>query len=208
MVSSSIVYEYFDQLNDRQKEQIDALFEIYYLYNSQVNVISRKDMDNFYIHHVLHSMALSKFMHLKNGFNVIDIGTGGGFPGIPLAIMYPDVEFHLVDSIGKKVKIVDSVCQDVGITNVKTSHSRVEEINERFDLAVARAVAPSEKLVAWMKGQFKKGVQMALLKGGDLTEEMEEMTLRFPKLEYKIHSLYPKFKEDFFETKKAVLVHQ
>ena len=208
MVSSSVVYDYFDQLNDRQKEQIDALYEIYSLYNSQVNVISRKDMDNFYIHHVLHSMSLSKFMNLKNGFNVIDIGTGGGFPGIPLAIMYPDVQFHLVDSIGKKVRIVDSVCRDIGITNVETSHCRVEEINERFDLAVARAVAPSEKLVAWMKGQFKKGVQMALLKGGDLTEEMEEMTLRYPKLEYKIYSLYPQFKEDFFETKKAVLVHQ
>ena len=208
MVTSEIIYQYFDHLNDRQKEQFEALFEIYAHYNAQVNVISRKDMDNFYVHHVLHSLALAKYADFKSVRYVVDIGTGGGFPGIPLSVLFPEIEFFLVDSIGKKVNIVRSVCDDIGIRNIQSAHSRVEDLNQKFDMAVARAVAPAEKLAFWMKGHFKKGINMALLKGGDLTEEMEEMVNRFPKTKYRFYEIQKDFKEPFFETKKVVLVKQ
>ncbi|MBM3428522.1 MAG: 16S rRNA (guanine(527)-N(7))-methyltransferase RsmG, partial [Bacteroidetes bacterium] len=164
-------------LSDQQMNLLIHTKELYEIWNQQINVISRKDMDSFYIHHVLHSLAIVSFLKFQPGSRILDLGTGGGFPGIPLAIVFPEVQFHLVDSIGKKIKVVNEVVAGLGLSNVSTQHARVEEVKGQFDFVVSRAVAPLSELLSWTKGKYSGAMKNALpnglicLKGGDLKEE-------------------------------------
>jgi len=207
MTPSSLISDYFPSLSQRQQEQFAALHALYSHWNAQINVISRKDMDSFYERHVLHSLAVAKVNPFLADARVLDVGTGGGFPGIPLAIMFPDTAFHLVDSIGKKIKVVKAVAEALGLPNVTVSNTRAENIREKVDFVVSRAVAPTGKVHCWVKAIIKPGHKhqlangMLLLKGGDLSAEIAESELfvqEFPIAHF--------FKEEFFETKKIVYV--
>lgn len=199
-----IIEKYFPDLTELQISQFTQLEELYKDWNVQINVVSRKDIDELYLRHVLHSLGIAKVIQFKPGTKIMDVGTGGGFPGIPLAILFPETEFHLVDSIGKKIKVVDGVVQGLGLTNVKTTHGRVEEVKDTYDFIVSRAVAQMETFVRWNKGRISKKQNHDLkngilyLKGGDLTEELRKYTSA------KIYNLPDYFEEDFFETKKIV----
>ncbi|MCL9980170.1 MAG: 16S rRNA (guanine(527)-N(7))-methyltransferase RsmG [Bacteroidia bacterium] len=206
MVDHSIIENYFKDFTDKQLEQFAFMFELYETENAKVNVISRKDMDNFYIHHVLHSLALVKFGDFSDAQTVVDIGTGGGFPGIPLAIVFPEIEFFLVDSIGKKIRVVQSIANDLGLTNVTARNSRVESLPNKFDMAVARAVAPSIELYRWMSKNWKRQPHFSLLKGGDLGDELNDLIQENSRLEVKVESIASFYSEPFFETKKVVNV--
>lgn len=197
-----IINQYFPSLSQQQKEQIAALQDLYGYWNERINVISRKDMDNFYERHVLHSLSIAHVYSIKKGHKVADIGTGGGFPGIPLAILFPENEFLLIDSIGKKINVVKEVAAAIGVTNVIAIHARAEQVKENdFDLCVSRAVAPLQKLVLWSKPLLKKKENEGLicLKGGDLAEEIKEAGRQT-----QIWNISDFFAEDFFETKKVV----
>ena len=199
----TLLTSYFPNLNSEQIRQFEALEGLYQIWNAQINVISRKDTDHFYERHVLHSLAIAKIVQFLPGSSVLDIGTGGGFPGIPLAILFPEVQFHLVDSIGKKIKVVQEVAANLGLQNVQASHARAETIKDRYDFIVSRAVTQMPVFLTWVKGKsakknlhnFKNGV--LYLKGGDLSEELAG--LRYPVKEFPIADF---FKEEFFETKK------
>ena len=199
-----LIKKYFSNLTETQLEQFSKLQELYQDWNLKINVVSRKDIDELYLRHVLHSLGIAKVMEFQPGANVMDVGTGGGFPGIPLAILFPETQFHLVDSIGKKIKVVNEVVEGLGLENVKTTHGRVEEVDETYDFIVSRAVAQMETFHRWVKNKVKKKENHALkngilyLKGGDLTEELAN----FPKAT--IYDLPDFFEEDFFETKKVV----
>jgi 16S rRNA (guanine527-N7)-methyltransferase len=203
----TLLTSYFPNLNSEQIRQFEALDGLYQIWNAQINVISRKDTDHFYERHVLHSLAIAKIVQFLPGSSVLDIGTGGGFPGIPLAILFPEVQFHLVDSIGKKIKVVQEVAANLGLQNVQASHARAETIKDRYDFIVSRAVTQMPVFLTWVKGKsakknlhnFKNGV--LYLKGGDLSEELAG--LRYPVKEFPIADF---FKEEFFETKKVVYV--
>lgn len=180
-----IILKYFSDFTEKQLQQFAALDALYKEWNSKINVISRKDIDSLYEKHVLHSLAIAAIINFADGTEIIDIGTGGGFPGIPLAIYFPEVQFHLVDSIAKKLKIVEAVAAEIGLKNVTTQHIRAEEIkNRKFDFAVSRAVAPLKELWKWSKPLLKKGNTQELpnglicLKGGDLANEISESGLR------------------------------
>ena len=198
------IFEYFPNLSDNQKEQFERLEELYKDWNQKINVVSRKDIDELYLRHVLHSLGIAKFISFKDGSKVLDVGTGGGFPGVPLAIFFPEVKFTLVDSIGKKIKVVDEVVEGLQLSNVKTINSRVEEIPGQFDFIVSRAVAAMPTFVHWVKGKIKKESVhdirngILYLKGGDLEEELKQYRTA------EIFELNDYFKEDFFETKKMV----
>ncbi len=200
----NFIQQYFPHINKTQKSQLAALYELYTAWNSKINVISRKDMDYFYLHHVLHSLAIAKFIRFQKGCRVMDVGTGGGFPGVPLAIMFPEVKFHLVDSIGKKIKVINAVAQAVNLQNINTHHQRMEDLNFEVDFVVCRAVAPLKTLVNWAGDKiatpdFQKPKNGFLcLKGGDLTAELEG----FEKAT--VIRLSDFFKEPFFETKKLL----
>lgn len=198
-----IVLKYFPDLTPEQKKQFLALEEIYNDWNSKINVISRKDMESLYEKHILHSLAIAQVMPFVKGTKVLDVGTGGGFPGIPLAILFPEVEFTLVDSIGKKIKVVEAVAKELGLKNVKTIHARVENVKEKFHFVVSRAVTQMPVFLTWLKGKFEKeqintkhnGV--LYLKGGDLAEELQG-------LRCEIFSIKDYFEEEFFQTKKVI----
>jgi 16S rRNA (guanine527-N7)-methyltransferase len=201
-----IITKYFDDFNETQLQQFGQLMELYKDWNQKINVISRKDIDSLYTNHVLHSLSIAAVCPFNPGMRIVDIGTGGGFPGIPLAIFYPEVEFLLVDSIGKKLKVVEGVAEAVGLKNVKVLHSRMEDIpQQEFDFAVSRAVAPLKDLWRWARPYIKKRKSTELanglicLKGGDLAQEISESALR-PTL-WPVKDIFP---EPHFEDKFVV----
>ncbi len=199
-----LILKYFPNLTEDQISKFQKLESLYQDWNLKINVVSRKDIDELYFRHVLHSLGIAKVITFNDNSKIIDVGTGGGFPGIPLAIMFPNCSFHLVDSIAKKIKVVDEVVEGLGLTNVKTSHCRVEEINDTFDFIVSRAVAIMPTFVNWTKGKIAKKQNNNLkngilyLKGGDLTEELQDYKTAT------IYNLSDYYTEDFFETKKVV----
>ena len=202
-----LIERYFPNLTEQQKNQFAQLPALYAYWNAQINVISRKDTDHFMERHVLHSLAIAKIQTFIPGSSVLDIGTGGGFPGIPLAILFPEVSFHLVDSIGKKIKVVQEVAQSLGLKNVTATHCRAEQIKDRYDFIVSRAVTQMPVFLTWIKGkskpknlhEHKNGI--LYLKGGDLSEELSG--LKYPIKCYPIAEFY---QEAFFETKQVVYV--
>lgn len=202
-----VIQTYFPELNEQQCQQLEALYDLYTDWNAKINVISRKDIENLYLHHVLHSLGIVKMLRFKDGSSVMDVGTGGGFPGIPLAIFFPQVQFHLVDSIGKKIKVGQAVAEAIGLKNITFRHCRVEEEKEKYDFVVSRAVMPLADLVKLVRKNIKKEQQNALpnglicLKGGELQHEILPFRNQALSLE-----LGDYFKEEFFKTKKVVYV--
>lgn len=199
-----ILLNYFSDLSETQINQFSKLKDLYIEWNAQINVISRKDIDELYLKHVLHSLGIAKVQPFKPGTRVLDVGTGGGFPGIPLAILFPETNFYLVDSIGKKIKVVNEITKVLELNNVKAEHIRAENVKGDFDFIVSRAVTKMDDFVKWVRKKVAKKQQHALkngilyLKGGDLTEEL----INFPKA--KQFNLSDYFTEEFFETKKVV----
>lgn len=199
-----LILKYFPNLTEDQIEKFEKLEALYQDWNLKINVVSRKDIDELYLRHVLHSLAIAKVIEFKDGSKLLDVGTGGGFPGVPLAILFPECSFHLVDSIAKKLKVVDEVVLGLGLTNVKTTHSRVEALNGTYDFIISRAVAAMPTFVHWVKGKIAKEQKHELkngilyLKGGDLSEELQG---------YKTTTIYDLkdfYEEDFYDTKKVV----
>ncbi|MFM1809698.1 MAG: hypothetical protein RLZZ382_923 [Bacteroidota bacterium] len=200
------ISHYFPSLSTLQVAQFSKLLNLYTIWNNQINVISRKDLDNFYERHVLHSLGIAKVYSFQPGTTVLDVGTGGGFPGIPLAILFPETNFVLVDSIGKKIKVVNEVATALGLTNVQAHHLRAEQVKGTFDFVISRAVTAMPVFVEWVKNKIKKGKAsdgfsngILYLKGGDLTEEFKGLSGKF-----KEYPLSNYFSEDFFETKKVI----
>ena len=211
-MSAEIIFQYFPNLTDRQREQFEMLDELYRDWNSKINVISRKDIDNLYVNHVLHSLAIATVVRFRSGAKILDLGTGGGFPGIPLAILFPDVEFHLVDGIAKKIRVCNEVITALGLTNVKAEQKRAEELKKpMYDFVVTRAVAKMEKLAEWSMRLITKRQRHALpngilaLKGVGLSEEMAALPKGAYLEEYPIKDIFP---EHEFFTVKAVIYMQ
>ncbi len=204
MQTVELIYSHFPDLTERQRDQFAALQDLYLEWNAKINVISRKDMESFYEKHVLHSLGIAKVYSFKPGQKVLDVGTGGGFPGIPLAILFPETQFHLVDSIGKKIKVVLAVAEALSLENVRADHGRAEEFKGPYDFVVSRAVTQMQRFVPWIKGKIsQKNLDadringLLYLKGGDLAEELGTMKAR-------ISNLSNVFTSEFFETKKVV----
>lgn len=195
---------YFPEISESQQMQFAELAKLYPEWNAKINVVSRKDIDELYVRHVLHSLAIAKVQPFVAGASVLDVGTGGGFPGIPLAILFPEVDFYLIDVIGKKIKVVQAVADALGLKNVRAEQMRAENVKESFDFIVSRAVTNMPDFVGWVRGKIKKESKHELangilyLKGGDLSEELKD----FPKAT--LYDIPGFFKEDFFETKKVV----
>lgn len=207
MNNPEIITKYFRDLSEKQKDQFCQLYDLYIDWNSKINVISRKDIENLYEHHVLHSLAIAKIIKFRSGSNVMDLGCGGGFPGIPLAIMFPEANFHLVDSIGKKVKVANEVATSIGLENVKCSHSRGEDIKDKYDFVVTRAVMPLIDLMKCIRKNISTEQRNSIpngiiaLKGGELNSEMASMKKIC--ITWDINTI---FEEEYFETKKIVHV--
>ena len=205
MTAKNIVYKYFTQLTDTQQKQIDQLDELYRDWNAKINVISRKDIDGLYLHHVLHSMALSRILRFKPGTRILDFGTGGGFPGIPLAILFPECQFRLIDGTGKKIKVAQTVADAIGLKNVEAVHRRGEEEKDKFDFIVSRAVMPLPDLVKIVRKNIAREQHNALangllvLKGGNLKEEIRPF-----KNIVELTPLSDYFEEEWFREKYAI----
>jgi len=208
-IKSTLIQKYFKELSEEQIAQFDQLYGLYSFWNAQINVISRKDIDELYERHILHSLGIAKFISFTAGTTILDVGTGGGFPGIPLAILFPEVQFHLVDSIGKKIKVVTEVAAALGLKNLRASHLRAEQVPDQYDFVVSRAVTRLIDFYPWVKGKFKKQAINAIpngilyLKGGDLAEELSESRLKA-----ELYPLSAYFEEEFFETKYVVYIPQ
>ena len=199
-----LILKYFPDLTETQIQQFEALEALYKDWNSKINVISRKDIDELYLRHVLHSLGIAKVINFAPESSILDVGTGGGFPGVPLAILFPECQFHLVDSINKKLKVINAVAEALELTNIKTTHSRVEAIDETYDFIVSRAVTTMPEFTTWVKGKVARTQKNELkngilyLKGGDLTEELKQYKM------VKAFLLSDYFDEAFFETKKVI----
>lgn len=206
-MTADIVKKYFPTLTEKQLEQFELLFPLYKEWNEKINVISRKDIDNIMLHHVLHSLAIAKIVDFKPGTEILDVGTGGGFPGIPLAILFPECQFLLVDSTGKKIKVVEEIAKALGLQNVQAKHARAEDIDQDFEFVVSRAVTRITPFYYWIHKKISPNHFHPLrngilyLKGGDLKEELEEFGKK-----HKLYDLSTIFEEDFFETKKVLYV--
>jgi len=206
-MTSELILKYFPHITPLQKQQFEQLPALYQHWNSQINVISRQDIDQLYERHVLHSLGIAKVISFLPGESVLDVGTGGGFPGIPLAILFPETHFFLVDSIGKKIKVVNEVANALGLKNLKAEHLRAEQVNEKFDFVVSRAVTRLKEFYPWVKDKFNKQSKNTLpngilyLKGGDLEQEIAESGLTVRQFHLKNY-----FEEEFFETKQVVYV--
>ncbi|MEN6618886.1 MAG: 16S rRNA (guanine(527)-N(7))-methyltransferase RsmG [Rikenellaceae bacterium] len=209
-----LIYTYFPELTVNQKGQIAKLYPLYLDWNSKINVISRKDIENLYLHHVLHSLAIAKFIKIPDGAKVFDVGTGGGFPGIPLAILFPEVSFFLCDSILKKIKVVREISASLNLTNVRAEQVRAEETEENFDFVVSRAVTDLKTFLPWIWNVLEKGQYMGVdrgviyLKGGDLIEEISEVQKTLKISADKISKIAIKrwFKEPFFDGKSILYI--
>lgn len=207
MDSVDIIFQYFPNLTNTQQTQFEQLRGLYEIWNDRINVISRKDVGNLYVNHVLHSLAIARVVEFRAGARVLDVGTGGGFPGIPLAILFPDTNFHLVDSIGKKITVVKEVAAGLGLKNVNAQQVRAEELKSDYDFIVSRAVTRLSEFYGWVKGKVKASSSHSLkngilyLKGGELEEELAEL-----KRPVDVYNISDFFQEPFFETKKVVYV--
>lgn len=199
--------KYFPELSTEQRERFGRLPELYAVWNERINVVSRKDLANLEERHILHSLGIAKVCNFRAGADVLDVGTGGGFPGIPLAILFPETQFHLVDSIGKKIRVVEAISESLGLQNVKAEHVRAEQLKGQYDFIVSRAVTALPRFVAWVRAKVKKENKHAIpngilyLKGGDLTEELKEYKKRV-----ELTELSDYYSEAFFESKKVVFL--
>ena len=200
-----LITNYFPNLTTHQIQQFNYLDNLYRFWNSRINIISRKDIDSLYVNHVLHSLSIAKVIDFKSNTRVLDVGTGGGFPGIPLAILFPEVEFMLLDSINKKINVVNDIVNKLNLKNVLTSVNRVEDIKETYDFVVSRAVTNMPNFIKYVNGRISSNHNNKLrngilyLKGGDLNEELKD-------IQHKIYNINLHFKEDFFKTKKIVYI--
>ena len=205
MQDASIILKYFPSLTQKQRDQFSLVGSLYKEWNEKINVISRKDIDNLYTNHILHSLGIAKLISFNPGAEILDVGTGGGFPGVPLAILFPETQFHLVDSIGKKITVVKEVSTALGLKNIKAEQIRAEQIKGKYDFIVSRAVTRMREFYGWVHTKSKPTSSHTLdngilyLKGGDLDEEMNEL-----KRPYSVTNLQDFFKEEFFETKRVV----
>ena len=207
MQGLELILKYFPDLTDHQKQQFSQLESLYAEWNEQINVISRKDIDQLYERHVLHSLGIAKIIQFTNGTSLLDVGTGGGFPGIPLAILFPKCQFHCVDATGKKIKVVNEVTESIGLTNLTAEHERAEKIKGKYDFIISRAVTRMQPFINWVHGKtlnknnnkLQNGI--LYLKGGDISDELAEV-----KRDYNVFNLSDHFTEEFFETKKVVWV--
>jgi len=199
------VLKYFPELSPAQRKVFEGLYDSFQYWNSRINVISRKDFHNFYLHHVVHSLSIARVIHFQPATRILDVGTGGGFPGIPLAIYFPEVEFMLVDSVRKKLKVIDSISHDFQLTNIQTLHARVENYKEQHDFVVSRAVTQFPRFVSWVRNNIRAGSQQGIdhgilyLKGGDVQAEIHPFRDRL-----RIYDIETFFEEPFFQKKKIL----
>ena len=200
-----LINKYFPELDSLKKEQFEALMPLYEDWNSKINVISRKDFEHFYERHVMHSLAIAKLHPFEAGMRIMDVGTGGGFPGIPLAIMFPETEFTLVDSIGKKIKVVKEVAESLGLQNVRAFHERAEKMKGKWHVVISRAVTNLPEFYGWIEHKLKRYKDfpsVMYLKGGDIDQELDQINCASF-----VHDLSKQFTEEFFETKKLVSLY-